>query len=58
MADKLIREDRHVGLEERFAASEDRCTTAEARAAHARRLSAAREQKQRINTCCGREVVV
>ena len=58
MADKLIREDRRVGLEERFAASEDRCTTAEARAAHARRLSAARKLKQRINTCCGREVVV
>lgn len=58
LADKLIREDERVGLEARFAESESRCTTAEARAAHARRLKAARELKNRIDTACGYEVVV
>ena len=57
LADKLVREDRRVGLEERFAASERRCVTPEAKAAHARRLAAARELREKINTCCGREVV-
>ena len=58
LADKLIREDERVGLEARFAASGSRCTTEEARTAHARRLRAARELKERINTACGYEVVV
>lgn len=57
LADKCVKEDRRVGLEERFAASLDRCTTEEARAAFARRLAAARELKKAINRCCGREVV-
>lgn len=58
LADKLIQEERRVGLEERFAASESRCRTTEARAAHARRLMTARKLKEEINARCGREVVV
>lgn len=58
LADKLVREESCVGLEERFAASESRCTTPEARAAHARRLETARKLKEEINVRCGCEVVV
>ena len=58
LADKLVREDKRVGLEERFAASALRCTTPQARASHARRLETARRLKTEINDCCGREVVV
>ena len=58
LADKLVREDRRVGLEARFAASEKRCTTPEARAAYERRLAAALAVREEINRCCGRKVVL
>lgn len=41
LADKLIREDREVTLEERFAASGEKAVSAEARQAHARRYQQA-----------------
>lgn len=49
LADKRIREDRPVSLEERFAESEKRCLTEEARAAHARRRETALEIQSRID---------
>ena len=53
LADKCVREDRRVTVEERFAASEARCRTPEARAAHARRLDAALRLREEINRRCG-----
>ena len=50
LADKLP-------VEERFARSIVKCTTHEARNAHARRLLAARQLKVKINTLCGKEIV-
>ena len=50
LADKLP-------VEERFARSIVKCTTHEARNAHARRLLAARQLKVKINTLCGKETV-
>ena len=57
IADKCIREDRHVSLARRFAGSEERCKTPEAKAAHARRLAAAKRIQARINGLCGRQVI-
>ena len=50
LADKLP-------VEERFARSLVKCTTAEGRNAHARRLLAARQLKVKINTLCEKEIV-
>ena len=57
LADKCVKEDRRVSIEERFAESGARCTTPEAKAAHARRGDAARHLKQEINRICGKTVV-
>ena len=50
LADKLP-------VEERFARSLTKCTTAEGRNAHARRLLAARQLKVKINSLCKEEIV-
>ena len=52
LADKCMREDRRVTIEERFAASAERCKTPEARAAHRDRLEAALRLKDTINKLC------
>lgn len=57
LADKCVREDRRVPLAERFAASEAKCKTQEAKAAHARRFAAAMRWKEEVNRLCGREIV-
>ena len=57
LADKCVKEDRRVSIKERFAESEGRCTTPEARAAHARRRDAALHVKDEINEICGKTVV-
>lgn len=57
LADKLVRGDRLVRLEERFSSSLGKCTTPEARSAHARRLSLARKLKIEINRLCGAAVI-
>lgn len=57
LADKCVKEDRRVTLEERFAGSLARCDTPEARAAHASRLQTARQLRDRINEICGKTVV-
>ena len=56
LADKCVREDRRVSLEERFARSGERCQTEEAKAAHARRLETARHIRDEVNALCGRTV--
>ena len=56
LADKCVKEDRRVTIEERFAQSEARCRTAEAKAAHARRLEAALRLRGEINRLCGKTV--
>ena len=53
LADKCVREDRRVTITERFAASEERCRTPEAKAARAERLEAALRLRDQINTICG-----
>lgn len=58
LADKLIQGTKYVGIEARFAASRDRCTTPEALEAHGRQLGQARALAKRINLLCRREVVV
>ena len=57
IADKCVQEDGRVSLEQRFAGSEKRCDTAEAKAAHARRLAAARSIRERVNGLCGRQII-
>ena len=57
LADKCVREDRRVTLAERFAGSEARCLSPEARAAHAARLEAALRLRDEINALCGRTLV-
>ncbi len=57
LADKCVREDRRVGIGERFAESEKRCRTPEAKAAHARRLAYALRLREEVNTRCGYTVV-
>ena len=57
LADKCIREDRRVTPEERFAASEGRCLTEEARLAHAARRETALRLRREINNLCGQTVV-
>ena len=57
LADKCVKEDRRVTVEERFAESEARCRTPEARAAHAARRDAAVRLRDEINRICGKTVV-
>lgn len=47
-----------VPIEERFAASREKCQTPEAAAAHERRYRAALTLKNKINALCGKEVVI
>lgn len=55
LADKAVRGSERVSLEERFAASLEKCKTPEALAAHGRRLDAAREILRKIKTVCGEQ---
>ncbi|MBO5544438.1 MAG: histidine phosphatase family protein [Oscillospiraceae bacterium] len=57
LADKCVQEDQRVPLEERFAASEKRCTTDKAKAAHAARRDTAFRLREKINSLCGKTVV-
>ncbi len=49
LSDKLVQGTQRVTLEERFAASAGRCTTKEARAAHARRFESAKKLENLIS---------
>lgn len=53
LADKCVQEDRPVTVEERFAQSEARCRTPEAKEAHAKRLQTAQRLRTAINEQCG-----
>ena len=55
LADKAVRGSERVSVEERFAASLEKCKTPEALAAHGRRLDAAREILRKIITVCGEQ---
>ena len=57
LADKCVQEDRRVSLAERFAESEARCRTPEAKEAHGRRLRTALRLRDAINKLCGQCVV-
>ena len=57
LADKCVREDRRVSIEERFAESARRCTTPEAVEAHARRRETAIRLRDQVNALCGRVLV-
>ena len=58
LADKCVLEDQVVPLEERFAASEAKCLTEEAKEAHARRRHSAETLREQINALCGREIII
>ena len=53
-ADKRVRGDQVVPLCERFAKSAEKCRTAEAQKAHARRARAAMELEERLTLLCGK----
>lgn len=57
LADKCVREDRRVPIEERFASSVERCKTPEAMDAHRERLDAALRLRDTINKVCGKTLV-
>lgn len=57
LADKCVLEDRVVPIAERFAASEEKCLTEEAKEAHARRRAAAERLRDAVNDLCRTEVV-
>lgn len=57
IADKCVREDRRVKLEERFAGSAARCKDAAAREAHRRRYAAALALKEEINRLSGQTMI-
>lgn len=57
LADKCVLEDRRVTLAERFAVSEARCSSPEAKPAHAARRETAFRLRDKINTLCGQTVV-
>ena len=57
LADKTVKGDTHVTLEERFAATRERCRTPEAREAHSRRLAKALTLKDELNTLCTAELI-
>ena len=58
LSDKCIQEDKPVSVEERFENSAARCVTEEAKAAHAKRFETAKTLQSRINTLCGRSVIL
>ena len=53
LADKTVRGSERVPIDERFAASAEKCTSPEARAAHARRYETAKAIRNEINRLCG-----
>ncbi len=57
IADKAVRGTRRVSIDERFAASGEKCTTPEARAAHARRYETAKRIRREINELCHAELI-
>lgn len=57
IADKCMKEERRVTIAERFAASEDRCRTPEAKAAWKARLDNTLRLKEAINSICGKTVI-
>ena len=57
IADKTLRGTARVSINERFAASREKCTTPEAAAAHARRFETARTIRDEINSLCGAELI-
>ena len=57
LADKCVKEDRRVTIAERFAESEARCRTPEAKAAHAARRETALRLRDEINKLCGKSTV-
>lgn len=57
LADKAVRGRERVSIEARFAVSGEKCTTLEARAAHDRRLAAARALRDALNARCGAELI-
>ncbi|MBO5555780.1 MAG: HD domain-containing protein, partial [Oscillospiraceae bacterium] len=58
LADKAVQRDRRVSLEERFAASQTKCRTAEALAAHQRRREAAVSLYQEMNRLCKSDILM
>lgn len=52
LADKAVRGSERATIDERFAASLEKCTTSEAREAHARRYEAAKAIQNEINRLC------
>ena len=58
LADKCVLADQVVPLAERFAASEAKCLTEEAKEAHTRRLHSAETLREQVNALCGREIVI
>ena len=54
LADKLVQGERFVGVEARFAASEARCLTPEAKAAHAEQLAQARQVEKLVRQAAPR----
>lgn len=58
LADKAVRGSTRVPINERFAASLEKCTAPEARQAHARRMAAAKALRNEINTLCAAELVL
>ena len=57
LADKAVRGDRRVTIDGRFAASEKKCATPEARAAHARRYETAKTIQGEINRLCEGDLI-
>ena len=57
LADKLVRGDRRVSLEDRFAASMKKCLSPEAKAAHARRQALAISLAEEINRRCQSAII-
>lgn len=57
IADKAVRGNTRGSIEERFAASYEKCATPEAREAHARRYAAAKAIRNEINRLCEGELI-
>jgi putative nucleotidyltransferase with HDIG domain len=58
LADKCMQGEKKVSIEERFAVSADKCKSPEAQKAHRRRYIITIALKKRINTKCGKDVVI
>lgn len=57
LADKAVRGAQRVPIDERFAASLSKCTTSQARAAHARRYAAAKRLQSELEELLGRDIL-